>query len=57
MATTSRGTRELLPTGPTRGRLTDRGQSAPPSERTMMRWALGLAALALVVVGAILLLA
>ena len=51
MPTSTDTTRELLPSGPTRGQLTHRPQKAPPSGRTMLIYALVIALLAALLVG------
>lgn len=51
MATSSDPSREILPLGPTRGQLTHRAQKDPPSGRTMALVAIGIAVLALLLVG------
>ena len=53
MATSTDPSREILPLGPTRGQLTHRAQKDPPSGRTMLLYALGIALLALLLVGLI----
>lgn len=51
MATSTDPSREILPLGPTRGQLTQRAQKDPPSERTMLLVAIGVAVLAMLLVG------
>lgn len=51
MATSTDPSRELLPIGPTRGQLTHRAQRDPPSERAMLLVAIGVALLAILLVG------
>ena len=51
MATSDDTTRELLPSGPTRGRLTNRAWKDPPSGRAMLLVAFLVALLAFLLMG------